>query len=70
MYVLYLFVTGWETAFALWVAGIPYDLIHCGSNFVLTLLLYKPLYKVFRHYLPERTGAQEDPADPDENPMT
>ena len=70
MYVLYLFVTGWETAFALWVAGIPYDLIHCGSNFVLTLLLYKPLYKVFQRYLPERTGSQEEPADPDENPMT
>lgn len=51
MYILYLFVTGWQTAFALWVAGIPYDLIHCVSNFVLTLILYRPLYRVFSHYL-------------------
>ena len=70
MYVLYLFVTGWETAFALWVAGIPYDLVHGGSNLILTLLLYRPLYKVFQRYLPEQTGSQEEPAVTNENPMT
>ena len=51
MYILYLTVTGWQTAVAMWIAGIPYDLIHCVSNFVLILLLYKPLYTVFQHFL-------------------
>ena len=37
---------GWEGYFAMWVAGIPYDLTHCVSNFVLTLVLYRPLYRV------------------------
>ncbi len=37
---------GWEGYFAMWVAGIPYDITHCVSNFVLTLVLYRPLYKV------------------------
>lgn len=47
MYILYCMVFGWQTAVPMWIAGIPYDLIHCASNFVLTLVLYKPLYKVF-----------------------
>ena len=51
MYILYLTVTGWRSAAALWIAGIPYDLIHCASNFVLILLLYKPLYRVFQRFL-------------------
>ena len=37
---------GWEGFFAMWVAGIPYDLSHCVGNFVFTLVLYKPLYRV------------------------
>ena len=53
MYILYFFVNGWEMAFSMWVAGIPYDLIHCISNFILTLLLYKPLYKVFLRFVPK-----------------
>ena len=58
MYILYLAVTGWETAAAMWIAGIPYDLIHCVSNFVLTLLLYRPLYKVFSHFLSQARSGQ------------
>ena len=54
----YWFVSNkWETAAAMWIAGIPYDLIHCVSNFVLTLLLYRPLYRVFSHFLSQaKTG--------------
>ena len=55
MYILYLTVTGWETAVALWIAGIPYDLIYCASNFILTLLLYRPLNRVFSHFLTRTT---------------
>ena len=40
---LYLFVGGFGAAVAYWVSGIPFDITHCISNFVLTFLLYKPL---------------------------
>ena len=53
MYILYFFISGWESAFSMWIAGIPYDLIHCVSNFILTLLLYRPLYRVFFRFLPK-----------------
>ena len=39
----YLFIGGPATMFAWWVAGIPYDIIHCISNFTLCLFLYRPL---------------------------
>ena len=51
MYILYFMVNGWHLVFSMWVAGIPYDLVHCVSNFVLTLVLYRPLYRVMEHFL-------------------
>ena len=42
----YFFIGGWQAAFSYWVAGIPFDLIHCASNAVLTGLLLFPLYKL------------------------
>lgn len=42
----YLFIGGWEMAFSYWLSGIPFDLVHCLGNFVLTLVLYSPLKKV------------------------
>ena len=44
----YLFLGGWKTAVTWWIAGIPYDLIHCVSNFVVCLLLFKPLCAVMQ----------------------
>ena len=45
MYIPYFFINGgWEMYFAMWVNGIPFDLVHCGGNFVLTLVLYRPLH--------------------------
>lgn len=38
--------SGLSIAFGWWVAGIPWDIVHCIGNFVLTLLLYKPLSEV------------------------
>ena len=52
----YLFVGGINTAFAWWVSGIPFDIIHGISNFVLMLILYKPLRKVLEHGW-RRTGS-------------
>lgn len=51
MYLLYFAVNGWHMVFAMWAAGIPYDLIHCGSNFILTLILYRPLYQVMARFV-------------------
>ncbi|MEA4895823.1 MAG: hypothetical protein VB064_11250 [Oscillospiraceae bacterium] len=42
----YLFIGGPAMAFSYWVSGIPFDLTHCVSNFVLTLLLLNPLKKL------------------------
>jgi energy-coupling factor transport system substrate-specific component len=38
--------SGLSIAFGWWVAGIPWDIAHCVGNFVLMLLLYKPLSNV------------------------
>ena len=38
--------SGLTIVFSQWVAGIPWDITHCIGNFVLTLLLYKPLSEV------------------------
>ena len=52
MYLEYFAINGgWEMFFAMWVAGIPYDLTHCIGNFVFTLVLYRPLYKVMRRLI-------------------
>ena len=39
----YFFIGGWQMAFAWWVAGSPYDVIHCVSNTVLVFVLFPPL---------------------------
>lgn len=39
----YLFIGGITMAFSWWVAGIPFDIIHCVSNFIVCLCLFKPL---------------------------
>lgn len=38
-----LFAGGWEAGVSYWIAGIPFDISHCAANFILTLLLFKPL---------------------------
>ena len=42
----YLFIGGWEAAVSYWIAGIPFDLMQCAGNFVLTLLLLMPLKRL------------------------
>lgn len=42
----YLFIGGWHMAFAWWIAGIPFDIVHCVSNFILCLVLFHPLNRV------------------------
>jgi len=45
---VYLIASGWESAFAWWITGIPYDALHGMGNAAMILLLYKPLTKVFK----------------------
>ena len=33
------FIGGTQSAFGMWVSGIPYDLIHCVANFIICLVL-------------------------------
>lgn len=40
----YIFTSGIAGAFAWWIAGIPFDILHCISNFVLAFVLFKPLH--------------------------
>lgn len=46
-----IFTSGIQGAHYWWLAGIPYDLIHGVSNFVITLVVLPPLDKLFRKYL-------------------
>jgi energy-coupling factor transport system substrate-specific component len=39
----YIFTSGIYGAFAYWVAGIPFDLIHGIGNFMIMLILHKPI---------------------------
>jgi energy-coupling factor transport system substrate-specific component len=41
------FITGGAASgFAYWVSGIPFDITHGIANFVVTLVLYLPLYRI------------------------
>lgn len=46
------FIGGFSYAVTKWISGIPFDLLHCGGNFVLALVLWKPL----RNLLEKLTG--------------
>lgn len=37
---------GWAYGLTYWISGLPFDLIHGTSNFILVLILYKPLKEV------------------------
>lgn len=47
---------GWAFGLSWWIAGIPYDVVHCVGNFASVLILRKPLVRVLsglqRKYLP------------------
>ncbi|MFW6036065.1 MAG: hypothetical protein ACOCRZ_07405 [Halothermotrichaceae bacterium] len=45
------FFYGTAYGISYWIRGIPFDIIHCASNFILVILLYKPLYNVLTKYI-------------------
>lgn len=51
MYIGYFAILGgWRGFAAMWIAGIPYDLIHAVSNFLTVLILFKPLSRVMDRF--------------------
>ena len=44
----YFIVSGPAAGFGWWIAGIPYDIIHCVSNFIICLVLFRPLNYVLQ----------------------
>ena len=38
-----IFIGGFPYAVTKWISGIPFDLLHCGGNFALALVLLGPL---------------------------
>lgn len=41
---------GFATAFPWWIAGIPWDLVHCAGNFVIMLVLYTPVRAIMNRF--------------------
>lgn len=40
---LYIVSGGFAFAATWWVQGVPYDIVHCVANFVLCIILFKPI---------------------------
>lgn len=40
--------SGWTTAVTWWIAGIPWDFVHCIGNVVIMLVLYHPISFVLK----------------------
>ena len=52
MYIGYFAILGgWRGYAAMWIAGIPYDLIHAVSNFLTVLILFKPLSRIMDYFV-------------------
>lgn len=45
---VYLVVKDYAFAFAWWVSGLPYDLLHGAGNFAVMLLLYRPMRRALQ----------------------
>ena len=48
-----LFISGIGGMISYWVAGIPFDLMHCAGNFVTALVLFKPLTGLLKRLMPK-----------------
>lgn len=42
----YFFLSGWKAGLGYWIAGIPFDIIHCIGNVIITLVLFRPIYHI------------------------
>ena len=60
----YIFTSGPAGAFAWWIAGIPFDILHCISNFALTFVLFHPLYSTLNRLYRKISAGQLHPDEP------
>ena len=44
----YMLFGGWKVAFSYWIAGIPFDLVHCVANGLQVFIVLPPLYRLAR----------------------
>lgn len=57
MYIIFFTITGgWEGFLPMWIAGIPYDLIHAISNFLSVIVLFRPLSNVITRFVVWKYG--------------
>ena len=47
---VYLLTSGPQAAFAWWVAGVPFDIVHGCGNVLTILVLYHPLDKLYQKH--------------------
>ena len=40
------FIGGFSYAVTKWVSGIPFDIMHCGGNFVIALVMFQPRWNL------------------------
>lgn len=52
----YIFITNFKTAFAWFLSGIPWDILHGIGNFILALVLLQPLVKILTRLRDGKTG--------------
>lgn len=45
---VYFFLGGLKTVIAFWIAGLQFDIVHGIANFVICLVLFKPLYLLLK----------------------
>jgi energy-coupling factor transport system substrate-specific component len=48
--------SGISTAVTWWISGIPWDFAHCVGNFVIMLILYKPVSRAMKWVVRNRDG--------------
>lgn len=53
----YIFTSGMNAAIAWWISGLPFDLIHGVSNFIIVLLLLPPLSRRLERINPVNRAA-------------
>ncbi len=42
-------INGLIMAFEWWIAGIPFDIVHCIANFLLMMIMYRPMRNLMKH---------------------
>lgn len=54
------FITGFQSAMAYWIAGIPFDITHGISNFFIALFLFKPLHYILNNVITKEIYLEND----------